>query len=410
MRAHANRARGPCSETQRRLCERPAEPRGGQAEGGRRRHDRHLLRIDMARQHRADAVHEGIAGGEHADLPAAQRERLLQPHLSNGDGHGRAAPRISARGQRQVALAAEHDLGAANQPRATALRPSMPSSPMPTMDSQRGDAAFSGDSDQQAPCNASSSSAARTEARQLAERLASRAGLARDLVAGRPHRRSRPRNPCRCAVGGFGGAAGLAAISRAQRHRCADRCDPSLCRATMSANAARCAQPRARVHGSRSRRPPWKPRPATAGPRSPICAEAVRALGTAPRRVFLALGRKELRAVRGGAAASLSHPQCRSGRRRRWRCRTREYLTGARAVRRGRRARAAGAASHRHHRRQEQRRRRHLRQDRSGARARPAGDHAAAAAAARRCQRSQPSRKRWRWLDHALASAAARGV
>ena len=51
--------------------------------------------------------------------------------------------------------------------------------------------------------------------------------------------------------------------------------------------------------------------------------EAVRALGEAPRRIFLALGRKELAPFIERAAAPLSHPQRRSGRSAAWRCRTR---------------------------------------------------------------------------------------
>ena len=69
----------------------------------------------MARQHGADAVQEGIAGGEHADLPAAQRQHLVDRRASNGVGHGRAAPRISGAASAEMALAAEHDRRAAHE-------------------------------------------------------------------------------------------------------------------------------------------------------------------------------------------------------------------------------------------------------------------------------------------------------
>ena len=95
--------------------QRPAEPRRGQAERRRRRHNDHLLRIDVSRQHRADAVVKRIAGGEHADLPAAIAQHLVGRAVERA----RPRPRRAANersGKAEVAPAAEHDLGGADQP------------------------------------------------------------------------------------------------------------------------------------------------------------------------------------------------------------------------------------------------------------------------------------------------------
>src|SRR5262249_21975755 len=94
-------------------------------------------------------------------------------------------------------------------PRAFAPKPSTPSSPMPTMDSQRGNAAL---------CCRMVSGIGTTrvlilggtiEARLLAERLAGRADLDVTLsLAGRTAAPARQAVPVRS--GGFGGATGLA--------------------------------------------------------------------------------------------------------------------------------------------------------------------------------------------------------
>ncbi len=97
------------------LRQRPAEPRRGEAEGRRRRHDDHLARIDVARQHRADAVVERIARGEHADLPAA----MAQHFVGGAIERARPRPRRAANERRREAKmppAAEHDFGRADQP------------------------------------------------------------------------------------------------------------------------------------------------------------------------------------------------------------------------------------------------------------------------------------------------------
>ena len=130
-----------------------------------------------------------------------------------------------------------------------------------------------------------------TEARALGERLAKRGGLDVTLsLAGRtavpvPHA-----VPIR--IGGFGGAAGLAAYI-------ADRRIAALIDAThpyatvISANAAAAAR-QSGVPFIALRRPPWT---AVAGDRwieVQDAAAAIGALGTVPRRVFVALGRNEL--------------------------------------------------------------------------------------------------------------------
>jgi len=93
-------------------------------------------------------------------------------------------------------------------------------------------------------------------------------------------------------VGGFGGPAGLAAYLRAERiGSLVDATHPYAM--TISANAVLAARA-AGVPLLTLRRPPWTK---VAGDRWTAVADmegAVDALGKAPRRVFLALGRKEI--------------------------------------------------------------------------------------------------------------------
>jgi precorrin-6A/cobalt-precorrin-6A reductase len=130
------------------------------------------------------------------------------------------------------------------------------------------------------------------EARQLAERLAGRADLEVTLsLAGRTATPAAQPVPVR--VGGFGGAEGLA------KYLISERID-ALIDAThpyanaISANAVE-ARRRSGVPLIALRRPPWI---AVSGDRwievSDV-RDAVRALGQAPRRVFVALGRNELK-------------------------------------------------------------------------------------------------------------------
>jgi precorrin-6A/cobalt-precorrin-6A reductase len=178
---------------------------------------------------------------------------------------------------------------------------------MPTMDSQRGDAAVSG------PVASGRGVIERgvlesgvletdmarililggtAEARQLAGRLAGRAGL--DITLSLAGRTATPAaQPVPVRVGGFGGAEGLA------NYLVSERID-ALIDAThpyanvISANAVAAAR-RSGVPSITLRRLPWL---AVLGDRwievSDV-GEAVRAIGQAPRRVFVALGRNELK-------------------------------------------------------------------------------------------------------------------
>jgi precorrin-6A/cobalt-precorrin-6A reductase len=130
-----------------------------------------------------------------------------------------------------------------------------------------------------------------TEARLLAERLAGRADLEVTLsLAGRTIAPARQPVPVRS--GGFGGAAGLADyLARERIDVLIDATHPYA--AAISANAAAAAQMRG-VRFIALRRPPWI---AIAGDRwtdVETVRDAVRALGPTPRRVLVALGRNEI--------------------------------------------------------------------------------------------------------------------
>jgi len=130
-----------------------------------------------------------------------------------------------------------------------------------------------------------------TEARQLAQHLTGRTGLAVVLsLAGRTAAPAQQPVPVR--IGGFGGAQDLADYLGAQKiDVLIDATHPYA--AIISANAANAAR-RAGVRLLALRRPGWVP---VAGDRWIEVADvtvAVHALGDTPRRVFLALGRKEI--------------------------------------------------------------------------------------------------------------------
>jgi precorrin-6A/cobalt-precorrin-6A reductase len=129
------------------------------------------------------------------------------------------------------------------------------------------------------------------EARRLAERLAGRTELTVTLsLAGRTAAPAAQPVPVR--IGGFGGARGLADyLSNERMGVLIDATHPYA--AVMSVNAAEAARS-AGVPLLALRRPAWI---ATAGDRWTEVADvpaAATALGGAPRRVFLALGRNEL--------------------------------------------------------------------------------------------------------------------
>jgi len=93
-------------------------------------------------------------------------------------------------------------------------------------------------------------------------------------------------------TGGFGGAEGLAAFLVDQRiDLLIDATHPYA--AIISANAAAAAA-QAKVRILALRRPAWTPQPGDRWIEVADMREAVGALGDAPRRVFLTLGRKDL--------------------------------------------------------------------------------------------------------------------
>jgi precorrin-6A/cobalt-precorrin-6A reductase len=129
------------------------------------------------------------------------------------------------------------------------------------------------------------------EARQLAGRLAGRAGL--DITLSLAGRTASPAaQPVPVRVGGFGGADGLA------KYLVVERID-ALIDAThpyanvISANAVEAAR-RSGVRLIALRRPPWIKVAGDRWTEVGDVREAVRAIGQTPRRVFVALGRNEL--------------------------------------------------------------------------------------------------------------------
>ncbi|MER8694153.1 cobalt-precorrin-6A reductase [Mesorhizobium opportunistum] len=128
-----------------------------------------------------------------------------------------------------------------------------------------------------------------TEARQLAGKLAARASVTLSL-AGRTESPVAQGVPVRS--GGFGGADGLAAYLRETRtDLLIDATHPYAAR--ISANAAQAAR-MAGVPILALRRPGWEPVEGDRWTDVDTVDDAVQALGAAPRRVFLALGRQEV--------------------------------------------------------------------------------------------------------------------
>src|SRR5882724_4346348 len=124
-------------------------------------------------------------------------------------------------------------------PRATAVNPSIPSSPIPTMDSQRVAAAVSPATTSRRDMRRILILGGTTEARLLAERLAARPDLAVTLsLAGRTA--SPIAQPVPVRSGGFGGPQGLAEYLTAEHiDALVDATHPYA--ATMSTNAVHAA-------------------------------------------------------------------------------------------------------------------------------------------------------------------------
>ena len=132
-----------------------------------------------------------------------------------------------------------------------------------------------------------------TEARQLAGKLAARVDLSVTLsLAGRTESPVAQGVPVRS--GGFGGADGLAAYLRETgTDLMVDATHPYA--AQISANAAQAARA-AGVPILALRRRGWEPVEGDRWTPVDMVGDAVQALGPAPRRVFLALGRQEVAA------------------------------------------------------------------------------------------------------------------
>jgi precorrin-6A/cobalt-precorrin-6A reductase len=136
------------------------------------------------------------------------------------------------------------------------------------------------------------------EARQLARRLADRADL--DVTLSLAGRTAQPAaQPVAVRIGGFGGADGLADYLTVQRiDVLIDATHPYA--ATISHHAADAAA-RTGTKMLALRRPPWT---TVAGDRwidVDDAAGALHALGDTPRRVFLAIGRKDVAAFAGAS-------------------------------------------------------------------------------------------------------------
>jgi precorrin-6A/cobalt-precorrin-6A reductase len=130
-----------------------------------------------------------------------------------------------------------------------------------------------------------------TQARRLAQRLGERADMAVTVsLAGRTAAPAAQGAPVR--IGGFGGGEGLAQYLSTERvDALIDATHPYA--AIISANAAAAAAA-TRVPLLALRRPPWAPFPGDRWIEVADAAAAVEALGEAPRRVFVTLGKTEI--------------------------------------------------------------------------------------------------------------------
>src|SRR5580692_2224609 len=98
---------------QHRFRQRPAEPGRREAESRRRWHHDHLARVNRVRQHRANAIVEGVARREHADLPATMMQHLVSGAFERGGPRARRAANKRC-GETEMTPSAEHDLGGAD--------------------------------------------------------------------------------------------------------------------------------------------------------------------------------------------------------------------------------------------------------------------------------------------------------
>ena len=112
---------------QRAILLVPAEPRRGERKGGERRDADHFVGREAAHQHGPDAEEERIAAREHANGLAAMGldrvERVLDRRRPD-ERLGGQRP-----GEREMALAADHELGLRDEPprgRREAVDPVLP--------------------------------------------------------------------------------------------------------------------------------------------------------------------------------------------------------------------------------------------------------------------------------------------
>src|SRR5262252_5423398 len=253
-----------------RLRQRPAQTRGGKTEGRKRRHRHRLARIDVPQQDRADAVNEWIARCEHADLPAALRQHLLDRALERASPRPRDAADERG-GKNKMPLAAKHHLcrlDKVSSDRRQALDPVLADADDGQPAARRGSLARKRVTERHAthPHSRRHDGSATAGGTPGRTRRRGRNGFARGPHRGAGHA---------CSAGAdrrIRGRRGPWRISHGRTRRRAYRCDASLRRHHLG-QCGGCGGSHAVA----------------------AAAAAVKALGEASRRVFLALGKREIR-------------------------------------------------------------------------------------------------------------------
>ena len=308
---------------------------------------------------------------------------------SNGLGHGRTAPRMSEAASSRWRLPPNTISASAIRPRATGLNASTPSSPIPTMDSQRRGAAVSAARGLAEDMRQILILGGTAEARRLAGLLAKRADLKVTLsLAGRTAQPAAQPVPVR--IGGFGGTEGLIRYLNSERiDALIDATHPFA--ATISRHAAEGLRrgPRADPGGA--------PRGMDRGPGRQLDRNRGHGRSGSRARRFAAPRvphrRPERgRGIRGGTAAPLSGPQRRSGRSSIERP-GRPLRGGTRPFHGNRRENAARRASDRDDRCEKQRRRGNVRENRSRPRARQSRSSCCGRRRCPTCRPWRPSRR-----------------
>ena len=310
----------PCRRDSAVSCSGQPSRAAARLKGGRRRHDEHLVRVDVARQQSRRRRRRTDRREASTQTARPRMREHVASRASNGLGHGRAAPRISAPRQREMPLAAEHELGVGDQPARHRRRE--------PLDAVLADA---DDGQPAARCGSLRSAADMSDTRAFSSSAAPRGPAARrtprrpcrsrgHAVARRPHRA--PGRPARAGAGRRlrrrRGPGGLS------RRRSGSTLLIDATHPYADANLGQCRASGARRPACRSLRcggPAWtrgRRRPLDRGRRRRRRRRARsakrRAASSSPRP---ARGRR----VRGGAAAPLSDPQRRSGRAAAARCR-----------------------------------------------------------------------------------------